>query len=107
MQAGRRDRRVTLQRATTVQSALGTEIPSWATLATLWASREAISGVERYRAEQVGATVTARFQVRWNAITSGLRRADRLICEGVTYEITGLKEIGRRVGVEITAAAAL
>jgi hypothetical protein len=47
----------------------------------------------------------ARFTVRWSPFTAGISPKDRLTCEGVEYDITGIKEIGRRVGVEISASA--
>lgn len=43
-----------------------------------------------------------RFQVRYSAFTAGIRETDRLTCEGRTYAILGIKELGRRVGLELT-----
>ena len=71
----------------------------------VWASKADISDGERWRAGEVSAQVTTRFRVRWNGTTSAITPKDRLACEGREYDITGIKEIGRREGLEITAAA--
>lgn len=71
----------------------------------VWASKRDVSDGERYRAGEVSARLMTRFQVRWNETTSAITPKDRLECEGLTYDIVGIKELGRRVGREITAAA--
>lgn len=101
------DRRVTLLRAAVVDDGLQSG-PDWdepVTLGTVWASKADISDGERWRAGQVQAHVTTRFRLRWSSVTAGLTAKDRVTCEGRTYDIVAVKEIGRREGVEITAAA--
>lgn len=69
-------------------------------------SKTDLSDGERWRAGEVAAHVTTRFVVRYSAFTAGLTPADRLICEGITYNISGLKEVGGRFReIEITASA--
>lgn len=102
MEAGKLDRLVTLQRATVTTDAFGAEVQTWADRATVSASAEPISDGERWRAAEVGATVTMRFQIRWGI---GVLVTDRLLYEGRAYEIVGVKELERRAGVEISAAA--
>lgn len=100
------DRRVTFERATQTAGALGTTLSWGAHGGVVWAARRDISDGERWRAGEVGAAISTRFIVRWNSFTRGLTPADRLACEGVTYDITGIKEIGpRRRFLEITASA--
>jgi SPP1 family predicted phage head-tail adaptor len=96
---------VTFQRATTVTNEFNEQEPTWADLVTVWASKQDIRDAERIRAAQTGASVTARFQVRWNMMTAQVTVQDRLICEGRTYAIVATKELGRREGLEITASA--
>lgn len=105
MRAGELDRRITLQRAVMVPNSLNELVPQWADLATVFAQYLPISDGERIRAQQVGAFATARFRVRWSALTAGLTAKDRIVFEGQVFEIAGVKELQRRVGVEITAAA--
>nr|WP_256370897.1 head-tail adaptor protein [Rhodovulum sp. ES.010] len=73
--------------------------------APVWAGKRDIADGERWRAGEVAAHVTTRFTVRSTAFTRNITPADRLVCEGVSYGITGIKEIGRRQWLEITAGA--
>lgn len=105
MQAGKLDRRLTLLRNTPATDDFGAETPDWAEVGEVWASKQDVSDAEKVRAQQVGASITTRFQVRWSALTAGISAEDQVACEGVTYMVVGRKEIGRRDGVEITATA--
>jgi SPP1 family predicted phage head-tail adaptor len=105
MIAGPLDRRLTLRRAAVTTNSLNEPIQNWSDLATVWASKADVSDGERVRAQAIGSSITTRFQVRHSSITATLTPEDRVVCEGREYEITGIKEIGRRVGVEITATA--
>jgi SPP1 family predicted phage head-tail adaptor len=70
------------------------------------ASKRDISDAERQRAGEVQAHVTTRFVVRWSAFMAAITPKDRLVCEGRTYEIAGIKEAdGRRQWIELTCAA--
>lgn len=61
---------------------------------------------ERMRAGEVSAQITSRFHVRSSAFTRDLTPADRLIYDGRTYSIYGIKELeGRKRLLEITAGA--
>ena len=104
MHAGRRDRSVQFRRATLAHDGLSSA-ETWADHGSpQWASKRDVSDGERYRAGEVAASLTARFQVRYSIFTAGITPKDRLECEGRTYNIVGIKEIGRREGLEITAA---
>jgi hypothetical protein len=46
------------------------------------------------------ATRTVVFRIRW---LPGMRETDQLECEGRTYDVKGIRELGRREGLEITA----
>jgi len=105
MLAGALDRRVTLLHAVTTRNALNEPVKAWLPLVTVWAHKADVSDGERIRAEQVGASLTTRFQIRWSTDVSGLSATNQLDCEGRRYEISAVKEIGRREGLEITAAA--
>ena len=105
MQAGKLDRRVQFQRAEMVDDGLRSD-PAWSDLGgVVWAERIEVSDAERIRNDQLQATIAARFRVRYGSFTSSLTAADRLTCEGRTFEIFGIKEIGRREWLEITAGA--
>lgn len=105
MQAGPLDRRVQFLRATLADDGLASA-ETWDDYGLpVWASKADISDGERWRAGEVAAHITTRFRVRWSQFTADITPKDRLECEGRTYDITGIKEIGRREGIEITAAA--
>lgn len=70
MLIGPKTRRIVLQAPTEVVDAVGDVVPSWTTLATVWASIEPLRGEERYLAQQVQATVTHRIRIRWSATLS-------------------------------------
>lgn len=105
MRAGPLDRRITIERATATTDAFGGETLTWATVATVWGSREDVTDGERWRAAEVAATITTRFRIRWSSDVSSVSPKDRLVCEGRTYQIHHVKEIQRRTGLEITASA--
>lgn len=105
MQAGELNRRVTIQRAAITKDAVGGEIQTWATYATFWASLTPVSADEKTRADELAAAQVNRFKVRWSSLSADVGPKDRLVYAGSTFEIVGVKEIGFREGVEITAAA--
>lgn len=105
IEAGHLDRRVQFLRAAMVDDGLQARPGAFRPLGgPVWAGKRPVSDGERFRAGQVRFDVTDRFTVRHSALTAGLRTSDRLTCEGRTYAVTGIKEIGRREGFEITAS---
>jgi head-tail adaptor len=102
MQAGKMDRRLRIERATYVEGGLQTEL-AWSTLVTVWAEKLEISDGERSRQSGQEAAATTRFRIRWSAAVAVLNPKDRVVCEGRTYDVVGVKELGRREGLEITA----
>lgn len=105
MRAGALDRKLTLRHATMTTDKYGEEVPTWTDLATVWASKVDIRDSERIQAAATGASVTTRFQIRWSTVVKALTTKDQVVCEGRAYQVTAIKELGRRSGLEITAAA--
>lgn len=105
MRAGPLDRTLTLRRRTVETDALGEEVETFVDLADARASKTDISDAEKVRAQQVGAEITTRFQVRWSVNWSDMNPKDRVACDGREYEVVACKELGRREGIEITACA--
>lgn len=84
MQAGRLNRRCTLQSPGTTQDELGQPIPGWTDFATVWADIRMKSGLESIKAGAPVSVVTASIRIRYRpGITAGMRVAHNL----VNYEI--------------------
>lgn len=106
MRAGRLDRRLTIRQASApTRNAMNEPVRVWTALGTFWAEEDerAARGMEAVQAGQVRAEQTRVWRLRWSTRTAKIRAADRAVFEGVEYEITNAIEIGRRVGIRITA----
>jgi head-tail adaptor len=71
--------------------------------ATYPASHSPVSDGERLRSGQVEAVSVARFVIRWSVIAATITGEDRLRFAGADWSISGIKEIGRKRWLEITA----
>lgn len=97
------DRRLQFRRATLTDDSFN-QRETWADYGTpIWASYAPVRDSERWAAGQMQATRMARFTVRWSSFTSGLDAKDRFVFDGRDWSIIGLKEIGRREFIELTA----
>lgn len=103
--AGDLDRRVQFRRATLTDSGLSKTEVFANHGSPVWASKFDVSDSERLRAAEVQANITARFRIRWSTFAAGITAKDRLVCAGVEYDISGIKEIGFHEFREITASA--
>lgn len=103
--AGDLDRRVTLERYGVTRDEWNNPIEGWLPLATVWASKHDISDTERLHGAEMGSTLTTRFVIRWSKTVTDFNTKDRLVCEGLEYGVVGVKELGRRQYLEITATA--
>ena len=104
MLAGALDRRIVLQRSTVVKDSFGQPIETFATWFTVWASYQPVSDGEKLRANETYSNLTARFQIRWSSAVATLNTKDRVTFDGRTFDIVGIKELGRHERLEITAA---
>lgn len=105
MLAGKLDRRITLQRATVTANSLNEPVKTWAELATVAAAKLEVRDSERQRAAETAAVIDTRFQIRWSSRVSTVDAADRVLFGGRVFNILGVKEIGRRVGLELSCQA--
>jgi len=69
LRAGELNRRVEIQANTPTTNDIGELVASWATVATIWAKIEPVSGRELLQTQQVQATATARIRMRYRSIT--------------------------------------
>lgn len=100
------DRTITIERFTSKQDpGSGENVETWATLATVSASKKDVSDRERIASAEVQAEITTRFVIRYSSTVADLNPKDRVVFDGRTYAISAVKEVGRREGVEISASA--
>jgi len=105
MRAGNLDRRISFERFTLVDDGLQS-VETWAAHGDgVWASKQDVSDGEKVQAGGVSAVLTARFQVRSSEFTRGITAKDRLVYNGSSFDIFGIKEVGRNYMLEITAGA--
>lgn len=107
--AGKRNRRITIQRAVTVQDPdSGENIESWGTLATVWAEKGYRSAKEGMTVGEVQAIRVLRFAILWTdqvADVSPLDRIEYPVGSGVIFDISERNDIGFNAGIELFAAA--
>lgn len=103
MRAGKLDRVITIERATTIIDDAGTLTPTWATVTTLRAQIVTQTTQEFIRNEGGGTSENAIvFRTRY---IQGVLLDDRVTYEGASFDVKETKEIGRRRGLEIRCIA--
>lgn len=104
--AGELDRRLQFMRAASVDDGLQTLKGPLDELGDpVWARRKDVSDGEIQRMGQEVGTLVSRFVVRRSSFTDAITAADCLICDGVTFEISGIKQVEGRRMLELTARA--
>lgn len=100
MQAGRLDRRISIQAPTEVRDEYGGSTTTWDELREVWAAYIPLRGQELFAAQQVTPEAQVKFRTIWY---DGVDERMRIVFEGKNYGIEYVAEIGRRDGLEITA----
>lgn len=101
-QAGALDRRVVVQKPTFTRDAYGEPVPSFSTLATVWARFRALSGAERFVDDQVQASIEAEFVIRWRSDITPLQR---ISWDSETWQIEAVLEEGRHQYLRLHCSA--
>lgn len=103
MKAGKLDRIITIQRVATTVDEYGTPVEGWTTVATVRGQRVKLSMDEYLRAFGSTSEAVAVFRIRH---LDGLTLADRIICDGETYDLKAVEPLGRREGLDLRCIAA-
>ena len=99
MQAGRLNRRCTLQAPGTAQDELGQPIPGWTDVATVWGDVRLRSGLESVKAGAVVSTVQASVRIRYR---TGINAGMRVLVDSVPYEVLAVQpDVGGREYVDL------
>lgn len=98
MNPGGMDRRVVIENYATSTDDWGHPVRTWSTLASVWAQKKDVQAIERTEQAQIVALTYTQFRIRYRSDVDTTMR----ISYGNTYfYITGVKELGRREGLEI------
>lgn len=101
---GVRNRLVVFLKATTAENDAGEqEDVEWVEVTRTWAAYDPVSDGERLRAAAVEQKTDGRFRVIWTVSLSQIDGLHRLRFDGSDWQVTGVKEIGFREGLEFTA----
>ena len=101
MQAGRLNRKCTLQQPGTATDELGQPIPGWTDVATVWADIRMKSGLEAIKAGASVSVVQASIRVRYRA---GINAGMRIVHNLTAYNITAVQpDVGGREFVDLVA----
>jgi SPP1 family predicted phage head-tail adaptor len=102
MQAGLLDRIVELQTYTSTQDASGQPIETWTLLAKVYADVRPMPARERYStagADRKIGVWAATVIIRW---IDGLTMRNRIIYDNKTWDVVGVREIGRHEWLELS-----
>jgi len=102
MRAGKLDRVVTIERATTAIDDYGTPQSAWATFATVRAQVIQASTEEFMRGFGASSEAVTVFRIRH---LDGLTLADRVSYGSRAFDLKEIKELGRREGLELRCVA--
>lgn len=100
MQAGKFNRKISIEAYTEIKDAYGMPVETWAVLHDLFANMRTSNAREVFQSDQIQNLKTAVFTIRY---LPGIDEKMRIVCEGKTYMIDGIQEIGRRKGLQIVA----
>jgi SPP1 family predicted phage head-tail adaptor len=102
LRSGLMNRRLQLlRRGLTRNETTGEDTETFEQFAEVWAQKADSRGREFFAAQQVNSAVTLSFRIRFRTDLTSL---DRCACDGVTYNIEHIAEIGQREGLEIFAS---
>ena len=100
MRAGNLDRVIDIQQLTLASPDLyGAVVPTWTTLATMRAQLLQHATDDREAERGHTADVVRRFRTRW---LDNVTLESRVAYDGQQYQITQIKELGRRRGLDLT-----
>lgn len=103
MKAGSLDRQITIQREEVGgDDGYGNEVIDWANYATRWASFAQMSGREFFAQAAVQSERRCVFRCRW---VEGVTPACRIVCDGDLYNIREVRQVGRKIALELHCTA--
>jgi SPP1 family predicted phage head-tail adaptor len=86
------DRRIVILEPQITFNEFNEPIETFEELMRVAAKRSDVSTTEAFRAQEIGAELTARFTIRWSARASAIDARHRVRFGGKDYNITGIRE---------------
>lgn len=100
MNAGILNRKITFQTETFTTNATLEKVGTWSNTANVWAHVLVMTGHENIETARDTATRITKFKIRWR---NDINESMRIVYNSRNYDITIIKEIGYREGLEIMA----
>lgn len=97
------DRTIRVERSAETSDEYGGVTPGWAEAVTVRAQLIEQSTSDYMQGAGEEARRMAVFRTRW---IDGIQNADRVVFDGLPYDVEQIKEIGRRRGLELRCRAA-
>lgn len=95
MEAGRLDRKITIQSQSVTRDTMGGEVVTWGTYKTVWAGFKPIRNKEGVESGQLTATRLCEFTFRYQDAPA-VDEAMQIVFDSQTYEIEGVQFLGRQ-----------
>lgn len=105
MRAGQLRKTIAIYRNTPTISDGGSLVDNWALYAEVAAAVKYDRGNERFAVQQIVGRGVVTFRLRWSSDVRGVVSKDLIRFDGREYDIKDMREVGRREGIEIDAAA--
>jgi SPP1 family predicted phage head-tail adaptor len=93
MEAGKLNKRITIQQQSTTQDSYGEAVNTWTTFATVWAAINPIIGKEFFASDIVNSKVTTKIRIRY---LSGLLPKMRAVYGSKNYDIKAIMNIAEK-----------
>lgn len=95
MEAGKLDRRITIQRRVTTLDSYGQQSTGWTNIATVWANVKPVGGQERMRSGALESTLTHTIMVRYQVDLMPAIEADawRILYGSRVMQITAARDL--------------
>lgn len=98
------DTLITLLRPTSAPNAYNEPIVTYSDDSDHWAAADDLKSWETLKAAEIGQTLTTRFTVRWSPETAAVDGTWHIRAESAEYDVTAVREVGRRQYIEFDAA---
>ena len=97
---GKMDRYIEIQYPKRTKNSFNEDIDNWLAYARVWARAVPLRATERFSSVQERQSKVYAFTIRY---IDGIGPEMRIIHNNEAYRITGIAELGRREGLELTA----